>query len=197
MVSFDTTPPEVRIVFPENNTYSQNITEIRVSASDDHMIGEVKALVDGSTWVTLEFDGEYYVGKVNLGEGHRHHVIRVYAYDIAGNSASDAVEFTVIVQELSENTTLSQSSVVLLTYMYYRYYHKTLEEFYNLYNQTIDMLDNETLNTVQTLVDQAKAEYSWVEEHYHSLLQADIRALIHMRKAYLYIKQALTLLQNS
>ncbi|WP_324734783.1 NosD domain-containing protein [Thermococcus sp. SY098] len=194
-ISFDTTPPEVAILYPENTTYYQNVTEIKVKASDDHMIGEVKALVDDSTWVTLEFDGEYYVGKVNLGKGH--HVIRVYAYDIAGNSASDAVEFTIVLQELNESTTSSQPSITLLTYLYYLWYHKTLEKFNKLYNQSLDFIDNETLNTVQSLFDQARNEYTWVEEHYQSLLQADIRALVHMRKAYLYIKQAVELLQNT
>ncbi|NJE10609.1 NosD domain-containing protein [Thermococcus sp. MAR1] len=191
-VSSDTKPPEVEIISPENTTYYQNVTEIKVRASDDHVVEKVMALVDGSTWITLEFDGEYYTAKITLGEGH--HAIEVYAYDAAGNVNSTGVEFTVVVKTASSWQGTAQVSFVALTYIYYQWYHRTLEEFNVLYNSSAQNLDNETLARIKDLLVLAKKEYLWVEEHCPNLTAADVRAFIHMRKAYIYIKKALELL---
>ncbi|WP_056934393.1 NosD domain-containing protein [Thermococcus barophilus] len=184
-VSSDTKPPEVEIIFPENTTYYQNVTEIKVRASDDHVVEKVMALVDGSTWITLEFDGEYYTAKITLEEGH--HAIEVYAYDAAGNVNLTRLEFTVEIKEIKtsiEDQETAQLSFAILTYLYYQWYQKAFEEFNVLYNSSAQNLDNETLVRIKDFLALAKKEYRWVEGHYHSLLQADIGALIHMRKAY-------------
>jgi outer membrane protein assembly factor BamB len=91
----DITPPRVAIISPQNATYPTSTIQINVSARDPSGVSSVIAEIDGSTNVTLNFSGGYYIGTTPaLADGS--HSIRIYANDSFGNiNASEVVYFSV------------------------------------------------------------------------------------------------------
>ena len=106
-VGTDTYPPEVIINAPENKTYGTSTILINVSANDGSGIAEVIAQVDGTTNITLDSIGGYYLNTTTLDDGT--HQIRIFAEDNAGNVNSDEiVNFTTVtaVQNISGCTVI-------------------------------------------------------------------------------------------
>ncbi|MBO8174388.1 MAG: right-handed parallel beta-helix repeat-containing protein [Thermococcus sp.] len=190
-LSGDEVPPRVEIVYPQNITYLESITSIKVNVTDNsHQISRVIAEVDGEYNVTLIFDGTYYVNTtVNIGEGH--HWIRIYAYDFAGNvNSTEIVYFTVEIPQRSE-----EGQFLGFTYFYYLRYIRLLKVFNESYEQAIQLgIDNETLSKVLALKDLAEEEWQLAWQEGSSVITPDVRAFIHLRKAYLYLKEAYFLL---
>ncbi|ALM75215.1 NosD domain-containing protein [Thermococcus barophilus] len=187
----DSVPPSVVIVYPENTTYSESITSIKVNVTDNSQISEVIAEVDGEYNITLVFDGVYYINTtVNIGEGQ--HWIRIYAYDTYGNANStEIVYFTVKIPHRTEGQFLSFS------YFYYLRYIKLLQLFNESYTRAISLgINNGTLTKVLTFKTLAEKEWQLAWSRGSPIITSDVRAFIHLRKAYLYLKEAETILEN-
>ncbi|MGQ4892625.1 MAG: Ig-like domain-containing protein, partial [Candidatus Njordarchaeia archaeon] len=114
----DNEPPSVRITSPENGSVlSSSSVVLSWNASDDLSgLDRFEIYVDGVLNATLQADQLSY--QLSLGVGD--HVIRVVAYDKAGNSAYDEIVIKVDVEPPSVRITspengsvLSSSSVVL------------------------------------------------------------------------------------
>lgn len=191
-LSGDRVPPQVKIVYPQNTTYSEAITSIKVNATDNSQISRVIAEVDGEYNVTLIFDGTYYVNTtINIGEGH--HWIRIYAYDLAGNvNSTEIVYFTVEIPQR-----LREAQFLRLTYFYYLRYVRLLKMFNESYEQALQLgIDNETLSKVLTLKGLAEEEWKLAWQEGSPVITPNVRAFIHLRKAYLYLKEAETILEE-
>ena len=191
-LSGDRVPPQVEIVYPQNTTYSENITSIKVNVTDNSQIARVVAEVDGEYNVTLIFDGTYYVNTtVNIGEGH--HWIRIYAYDLAGNvNSTEIVYFTVEIPQRTE-----EPQFLSFTYFYYLRYMKLLKVFNESYEQAIHLgIDNETLSRVIHLRNLAEEEWQLAWQKGSPVITPDVRAFVHLRKAYLYLKEAEKILEK-
>ncbi|WP_457754479.1 NosD domain-containing protein [Thermococcus sp.] len=191
-LSGDRVPPQVDIVYPQNTTYSEGITSIKVNVTDNSQIAKVIAEIDGEYNVTLIFDGTYYVNTtVNIGEGH--HWIRIYAYDLAGNvNSTEVVYFTVEIPQRME-----ESQFLSFTYFYYLRYIRLLKVFNESYEQVIQLgIDNETLSKVINLKNLAEEEWQLAWQKGSPVIISDLRAFVHLRKAYLYLKEAETILEE-
>ncbi|WP_324736203.1 NosD domain-containing protein [Thermococcus sp. SY098] len=191
-LSGDKVPPQVEIVYPQNTTYPEGITSIKVNVTDNSQIARVIAEVDGEYNVTLIFDGTYYVNTtVNMGEGH--HWVRIYAYDVAGNvNSTETVYFTVEIPQRTE-----ESQFLGFTYFYYLRYIRLLKVFNESYEQAIQLgIGNETLSKVINLKNLAEEEWQLAWQKGSPVITSDVRAFIHLRKAYLYLKVAETILKE-
>ena len=85
----DSTPPELRIIYPEDG---QNVElplmEASVRASDPGGIRTVQFSLDGTDWVNATGTGDW-TGQLTLAAGRN--TIRARAYDLAGNLNTAAV----------------------------------------------------------------------------------------------------------
>ena len=84
----DTIPPTVNIMEPaDNSSYSYSDISIEWTVSDDMEFSEVRIYVDGEFYQSS--DQEQGSTTVTLDDGQ--HIIRVEAYDVAGNMGYDEV----------------------------------------------------------------------------------------------------------
>jgi len=84
----DTTPPEVEIISPANASYTVPSIAINASVIDaTSPLALVLAEVDLSYNLTLVLQGGFYINDTMLLEDG-HHVIRIFAADIVGNTNS-------------------------------------------------------------------------------------------------------------
>ena len=94
-------------------------------------------------------------------------------------------------------------SLAMLNYMYYRYYLRELTNFEELYKKALELgVDNETIQTVITLNQTAEEYYKQAQELAGGnillgLRIGDPRLLASLRKAYLNMREAVTLLQEA
>ena len=91
----------------------------------------------------------------------------------------------------------SSKSVRSMQYFYYLRYNKALEKFDELYNKSVELgVDNETLKMGLKHKELAEKEYELTWQFGHPL-KDHIQTLIHMRKAYLHIKEAINTLTTA
>ncbi|MBO8174389.1 MAG: hypothetical protein H0Z18_03940 [Thermococcus sp.] len=186
-VTIDLTPPTVKILYPEPKTYKDPISGIKISATDNTGIDSVVAEVNGVNF-TLVFKDGYYVNEtVSFNEGS--HIIKVYVYDMAGNVAYEELEFSI--------GEVEEFNLVMWGYVYYAYYQKLLPKFNESYDKALKLgIDNETLTQVIALKEKSEKEWELAWENGHPLISLDIKTFIHLRKAYLYLKEAETILEE-
>jgi len=91
VVIVDTTPPNLDILYPENNSYSTETTiTIHYNVLDNNDYWKVKIRIDGGSWILVDSSLSY---TVSLTEGT--HTIDIMAIDIAKNSVVKTVIYTV------------------------------------------------------------------------------------------------------
>jgi len=88
----DTTPPDVNITFPQNNSYL-NTTSVTVewNGSDDIGIDHYEIQIDGGSWVNVGTNTNYTFNSLS----ETSHIVSVRAYDTNNNIGSDTVTFTI------------------------------------------------------------------------------------------------------
>ena len=85
-----------------------SVTLASIQAAVTIKMMEVKAQIDGSTNVTLQYQNGYYVGSVSLQDGNHH--VRIFARDNAGNvNSSEVVYFSVLTQSPPANSRVNHS----------------------------------------------------------------------------------------
>ncbi len=192
-LNVDRTPPRVEILYPENMTYPESITLIKVNVTDNSKIGRVVAEVDGEHNITLIFNGSYYVNTtVIIGEGH--HWIRIYAYDSAGNvNSTEIVYFTV-----SAPQRVWEGVLVRLKYFYYMNYKRLAVMFNRSYELAAQLgINNETLSRALALRNMAEREWQAAWEKGVPVATPDTRTFMHLRRAFLYLQKAEEVLERS
>ena len=192
-LNVDRTPPRVEILYPENMTYPESITLIKVNVTDNSKVGRVVAEVDGEHNITLIFNGSYYVNTtVIIGEGH--HWIRIYAYDSAGNvNSTQIVYFTV-----SAPQRVWEGVFVRLKYFYYMNYKRLAVMFNRSYKLAVQLgINNETLSRALALRNMAEREWQAAWEKGVPVATPDTRTFMHLRRAFLYLQKAEEVLERS
>jgi len=112
----DDTIPNVTINSPIGTTYYVNSIAINVTATDDLPgISSVIAEIEGIRNITLELDGDYYIGNAeNLSNGN--YKITINATDWAGNSNStESVSFKILTPEIYNLTTENNENIGLVS----------------------------------------------------------------------------------
>ncbi len=88
----DSEPPEIAILYPENTTYDSNVTEVRVSVTDESEVAWVRAEIDGVPYNLTPAGGEW---RANVSAGDGRHELIVTASDVWGNVGRVGLNFTV------------------------------------------------------------------------------------------------------
>jgi hypothetical protein len=97
----DTTPPELRILYPEDGqTISMPEVEVTVRAADAGGVRSVQLSPDGSNWTNATEGGDW-TGQLTLVPGNN--TLRARAFDLSGNANSTAI--SVIYKPLPPDTT--------------------------------------------------------------------------------------------
>ncbi|MBA2840986.1 parallel beta-helix repeat protein [Methanococcus maripaludis] len=112
----DTDVPDVTINSPIETTYYVNNIEINVTASDNISgISAVIAEIESFKNITLELDGDYYLGNTgNLSNGN--YKITINATDWARKSNSaESVNFKILTPEIYDLTTENNENIGLVS----------------------------------------------------------------------------------
>jgi len=91
----------------------------------------------------------------------------------------------------------SSKSVRSMQYFYYLRYNKALEKFNELYNKSVELgVDEETVELALEYKELAEKEYELAWQFGHPL-KGHFQTFVHMRKAYLHIKNAIEILEKA
>jgi len=111
-IMLDTTPPELGVITPANNSYVAGSADLSWQCSDEWGIASREVKVDLLNWITVEGD-EY---RCSLSDGY--HTLRVRVTDLAGNSAiasiiitSDTTRPSVAITSPIYNATIREDAV--------------------------------------------------------------------------------------
>ena len=88
-------------------------------------------------------------------------------------------------------------SIGSIQHFYYLRYNKGIENFDELYNKSVELgVDEETLELALEYKELAENEYEIAWKFGHPL-KGHFQTFVHMRKAYLYIKNAIEILEKA
>lgn len=91
----------------------------------------------------------------------------------------------------------SNSRIGSLQYFYYLRYNEGIEKFDELYNKSIELgVSEETLEMVLEYKEMAEKEYELAWKFGHPL-KGHIQTFVHMRRAYLYLMEAIEILEKA
>jgi len=93
-IIYDTTSPMISITSPSSTTKSNHVTSLSFSASDDNALASCAYSLDGGV-TTVNVACNQVITGISSNQGSNTWV--VYAYDAAGNNASDSVTFQVTI----------------------------------------------------------------------------------------------------
>ena len=90
-----------------------------------------------------------------------------------------------------------KSSIGSIQHFYYLRYNKALEKFDELYNKSVELgVDGETVELALEYKELAEKEYELAWQFGHPL-KGHFQTFVHMRKAYLHIKNAVEILEKA
>jgi len=90
-----------------------------------------------------------------------------------------------------------KSSIGSIQHFYYLRYNKALEKFDELYNKSVELgVDEETVELALEYKELAEKEYELAWQFGHPL-KGHFQTFVHMRKAYLHIKNAIEILEKA
>ncbi len=93
-IAWDTTPPEIDITYPEQDTtYGEFVTKLKYNLSDEYPDSSWYSIDGGLTKILAPWNSDTTIAGLNSEQGENRWI--VYAKDKAGNEASDTVRFNV------------------------------------------------------------------------------------------------------
>ncbi|MCO6041064.1 hypothetical protein [Thermococcus alcaliphilus] len=114
---------------------------------------------------------------------------------------SMAVPLTTAIGENGSSPIPSMGSlgrpITALQYFYYLRYKEGIEKFDELYNKSVELgVSEETLEMALEYKEMAEKEYELAWKFGHPL-KGHIQTFVHMRRAYLYLMEAIEILEKA